>query len=178
MGLDAAAYAALLGPRVGVLPDDLMIERLRTITGATVAEAMAALGFDQPSADFTITAGQAGSTIWYSRRGSQVIGSAAGDLTFGGNTADRVQISSSDLLVNAIGFGIREWIEANPMFAFELTFLDDAGQVLTYEQADLDGTPGGGFVRFATSANDRIIFSRVSVGERIRVRIRADGSTP
>ena len=129
-------------------------------------------------ADFTVTAGQAGSTIWYSRRGSQVIGSAAGNLTFGGSTIDRVQIFSSDLVLNGFGSGIREWIEANPMFSVELTFLDDSDIVITYEQADLDGTPGSGFVRFDTSANDRIVFARVSVGERIRVRIRADGSTP
>ena len=122
---------------------------------------------------FTITSGIAGQGYWYNRRSGSMVGSAVGDLSIPGlNDINRFGINTGDLFINKGGGGsFANWVVANPGFEFRLTFLDAMDREIVLAAGDLDGTPGGNFIRFVLTPAQIQIVNTVSVGSRIQVVI-------
>ena len=122
---------------------------------------------------FTITSGIAGQGYWYNRRSGSMVGSVVGDLSIPGlNDINRFGINAGDLFINKAGGGsFANWVVANPGFEFRLTFLDASDAEIVLAAGDLDGTPGGNFIRFSLTPAQIQIVNTVSVGHRIAVVI-------
>ena len=123
---------------------------------------------------FTLTSGINGQGYWYNRRSGAMVGSVVGSLSLQGlGPINRVGTSAGDLLVNKSGGGgFSEWVAANPNFTWKLTFPDQSGDpTITLTAADLDGDPGGSFIRFSLTTVQLNLASNVSTGDTIEVVI-------
>ena len=123
---------------------------------------------------FTLTSGINGQGYWYNRRAGAMVGSVVGSLSLQGlGPIDRVGTSAGDLLINKSGGGgFSEWVAANPNFTWKLTFPDQSGDpTIALTAADLDGNPGGSFIRFSLTAAQLNLASNVSTGDSIEVVI-------
>ena len=123
---------------------------------------------------FTITSGINGQGYWYNRRSGAMVGTVVGSLSLQGlGPIDRFGTSSGDILANKGGAGgFNEWVAANPNFTWTLTFPDQSGDPsIVLRAANLDGSPGGGFIRFSLTAAQLNLASNVSTGDSIEVVI-------
>ena len=123
---------------------------------------------------FTLTSGINGQGYWYNRRSGNMVGSAVGNLSLQGlGPIDRYGTSGGDLLVNKGGAGgFNAWVIANPNFVWMMTFPDQSGDpTIVLRAANLDGTPGGSFIRFSLTSAQLNIASNVSTGNTIEVLI-------
>ena len=123
---------------------------------------------------FTLTSGINGQGYWYNRRSGAMVGSVVGGLSLQGlGPIDRVGTSAGDLLVNKGGAGtFSAWYAANPNFTWKLTFPDQSGDpTITLTAANLDGDPGGSFIRFSLTTVQLNLASNVSTGNSIEVVI-------
>ena len=124
--------------------------------------------------EFTVTSGINGQGYWYNRRtGETQAGSVVGDLSIPGLGAiTRFGTNSGDLLINkGGGGGFNQWVTANPGFSITLTFLDDSDTEIVLTSADLDGTPGGSFIRFSLTSGELSTAANVSRDDEIKVFI-------
>ena len=169
MSLTPDGYGALLAPRVGIIPDALLVERVRIITGATTIEAEDALGL-RPHSAFTITV-ELDNMRWYSRRFGEVVGTATGDLTLPvAGTIDRVvQQNNTSLTINATGGSWNTW-RLGPGAQATVTIETPHGTIELSVARDVS-TVGGGFIRFALSASHRTIANNVATGDLVTITI-------
>ena len=169
MSLSADAYGALLAPRVGIIQDALLVERVRIVTGATKISAEDALGL-RPHSEFTITV-EIDNMRWYSRRGGEVVGTATGDLTLPvAGTIDRVvQQTSASLTINATGGSWATW-RLGPGAQATVTIETPHGTIPLSVASDVSSI-GGGFIRFAFSPAQQTIASGVATGDLVTITI-------
>ena len=124
---------------------------------------------------FTITSGIAGQGYWYNRRGGSTTGSVTGILKVEPDWGDinRFGTSSGDLLINKQNPGaFSTWSTENPGFAITLTFPDQTNDpTIVLTASELDGNPGGGFIRFSLTADQITIINNISTGSAIEVHI-------
>ena len=169
MSLTPDAYVALLAPRVGIIQDALLVERVRIVTGATTIAAEDALGF-RPHSEFTITV-EIDNMRWYSRRGGEVVGTATGDLTLPvAGTIDRVvQQTSASLTINATGGSWATW-RLGPGAQATVTIESRHGTITLMVASDVSSI-GGGFIRFALSPAQQTIASGVATDDLVTITI-------
>ena len=176
MGLSAAGYAALLAPRIGVLPDALLVERTRIITGATEAAAKLVLGLTIPAKTdehmrAVLTRGS-DSQAWYSGRAADATGMLRGDaILSAGISVDRIRwVTGERLVIQNAGGSMADWFTTGPGQG-SMIYIATADGAVTLDPADNDSLTATRIRLTTTAAQAAILAAVDTAGDLVNIVI-------
>ena len=156
--LDVAAE--VLAPKIGALPEAVLVERVIALSGATDAQARTALGFTTPlAADFTFTADSAAEPLPV---GGTVVGDAeiADELTI-----DRIRWNGTSFRINRSGTAeFDTWAATRGAWTFTVT-VAGVDVVLVVNDATINAST----IQWTPDAAATAILDTIAAGTAMRV---------